>query len=145
MVFWGHIYCSSLIWAFTCSSAATVQTQHQPPHEFSHTASCHFKGAFSWPKFLSFPRIVITRKRLTNSTLWHHFWKAFESSFQNHFPDWKSDDFCGIQTKKSFFTLTVNFYCTRIAGQFDTYITSVFVVTHGYMQLVKPASVKFYQ
>ena len=41
------------------------------------------------------------------------------------------------------FTLSVNFYCTKIAGQFDTYITSVFNVTHECIQLVKSATVYF--
>ena len=70
MVFWGHIYCSSLIWAFTCSSAATVQTQqfNPPPHEFSHTTSCHFKGAFKWPKF----SLTISAHRYYTETL-HEF------------------------------------------------------------------------
>ena len=43
-----------------------------------------------------FFRIVIARKGRTNSTFWHHFWRGFESSFLDHFPNWKSDDFCGI-------------------------------------------------
>ena len=47
--------------------------------------------------------------------------------------------------QKIVFTLTVNFYCTRIAGKFDTYITSVFNVTHRCIQLVKPAIIQFYQ
>ena len=38
---------------------------------------------------------------------------------------------------------TVNFYQTRIGGQFDTDITSVFNVTHGYIQLVKSTTVLF--
>ena len=45
--------------------------------------------------------------------------------------------------QKIIFTLTVNFHGTRIGGQFDTYITSVFNVTHGCIQLVKSATVYF--
>ena len=59
----------------------------------THFLKVHSNGQ----NFLSqFPRIVITQKRCTNSTFWHHFWKGFESSFLNHFPNWKSYDFCGI-------------------------------------------------
>ena len=45
--------------------------------------------------------------------------------------------------QKIILTLTVNFYCTRIGGQFDTCITSVFNVTHGPIQLAKSATVCF--
>ena len=38
---------------------------------------------------------------------------------------------------------TVNSYQTRIGGQFDTDITSVFNVTHGCIQLVKSTTVLF--
>ena len=38
---------------------------------------------------------------------------------------------------------TVNSYQTRIGGQFDTDITSVFNVTHGCIQLVKSSTVLF--
>ena len=38
---------------------------------------------------------------------------------------------------------TVNSYQTRIGGQFDTDITSVFNVTHGCIQLVKLTTVLF--
>ena len=38
---------------------------------------------------------------------------------------------------------TINSYQTRIGGQFDTDITSVFNVTHECIQLVKSATVYF--
>ena len=38
---------------------------------------------------------------------------------------------------------TVNSYQTRIGGQFDTDITTVFNVTHGCIQLVKSTTVQF--
>ena len=39
---------------------------------------------------------------------------------------------------------TVNSYQTRIGGQFDTDITTVFNVTHGCIQLVKSTTVLLY-
>ena len=92
----------------SCIGMPYLQTEHCTPSPVAQFKSLFFhntlllhrdsplKGAFKWPKFLSFPRIVITRKRRTNSMFWHHFWRGFESSFLNHFPNWKSDNFCGI-------------------------------------------------
>ena len=60
----------------------------------THLLKVHFNGQNSLSQF---PRSsVITRKRRTNSPFWHHFWIGFESSFLNHFPKWKSDNFCGF-------------------------------------------------
>ena len=67
-------------------------SQNTAAHRLSFLLKVHLNGG----NFLYFPRIVIMRKRRTKSTFWHHFWKGFEPIFQNHFPNWKSDDFCGI-------------------------------------------------
>ena len=61
-----------------------------------HRLTCLLKVHLNGMNFHLFPRIVVTRKRRTNSTFWHHFWAGFESSFPKHFPNWKSDNFCGF-------------------------------------------------
>ena len=93
----------------SCIGMPYLQTEHCTPSPVAQCKSLFFhntlllhrdsplKGAFKWPNFLSqFPRIVITRKRRTNSMFWHHFWRGFESSFPNQFPNWKLDYFCAF-------------------------------------------------
>ena len=124
-----------------CYSSNSTST---PPHEFSHTASCHFKGAFKWPKF----SLIISAQRYYTETphefnVLTSFLKRIWVQLSESFSELKIGWFLWHLDQKIILTLTVNFYCTRIGGQFDTCITSVFNVTHGPIQLAKSATVCF--
>ena len=143
MVNLGHIYSSSLNWALRYSSAAKIQPP-PPSNEFFQTSSCHFKGAFKWPKF----SLIISAQRYYTETphefnVLTSFLKRIWVQLSESFSELKIGWFLWHLDQKIILTLTVNCYCTSIGGQFDTCITSVFNVTHGPIQLAKSATVCF--
>ena len=101
------------------------------------------KGAFKWRKFslISAHRYYTETPHEFNvlTSFLKRIWVQLSESFSELKIGW----FLWHLDQKIILTLTVNFYCTRIGGQFDTCITSVFNVTHGPIQLAKSATVCF--
>ena len=179
MVYLGHIYSSSLTWAFAarapCSTFALLEEEsaqeQTPPCDMpvrgsiwkQNSAPLPFcwvkksllpkhccpqtqlsvKGAFKWRKFSLISAHRYYAETPDEVNILTSFLKRIWVQLSESFSELKIGWFLWHLDQKIILTLTVNFYCTRIGGQFDTCITSVFNVTHGPIQLAKSATVCF--